>query len=452
MRYPQDESSTIEWKRELPHNDQIIKTIIGFCNQNGGKIIIGVANSGEIVGISPEIIQKALESLEKMIYEASSPTIIPRIYTQRFGEKSLLIIEVSSGMSKPYYRTSEGIDKGTYIRLGRNTLRANSDMIKEMYWQSHGLDFETLPNHKAHEEDLDKIKIQSFLDNRKNHGKLRYEKSTLLAYHLIKCEHSMFYPTQMALLLFGKQPQYYLSEAMIICSHFQGISGRDAIASIDCEGVLFDQFNQCYSFIISRLSKSFKIRKPKREEQLEIPEIAIREALLNAIVHRNYHIKAPIKIAIYEDRIEIFSPGTFPGPLDLKNLKSGITYLRNPMICKIFREIGYIEKLGTGLIAIFESFEKRGLLDPKIIEGENYVKCILPRIFKKKIILNKEEENLEKLFALSIEISVEDVQNILGVSRQTASRKMNKLIESGFVERVGKTRSTRYRLIKKLNN
>lgn len=449
MRYPQNESSTIEWKRELPRNDQIIKTIIGFCNQNGGKIVIGVANSGEIVGIATEIIQKALESLEKMIYEASSPTIIPRIYTQRFGEKCLLIIEVSSGMSKPYYRTSEGLDKGTYIRLGRNTLRANSDMIKEMYWQSHGLDFETLPNHNAKEEDLDSKKIKTFLDNRKNHGNLKYEKSTLLAYHLIKSEHSIFYPTQMALILFGKLPQFFLSEAMIICSHFQGISGRDVIATIDCEGVLFDQFNQCYSFIVSRLPRSFKIRKPKREEQLEIPEIAIREALLNAIVHRNYHIKAPIKVAIYDDRIEIFSPGSFPGPLDLKNLKSGITYLRNPMICKIFREIGYIEKLGTGIITIFESYEKRGLLDPKIIEGENYVKCILPRILKKKVVLNKEEENLEKLFVLSTEISVEDVQKILGVSRQTASRKMNKLIKKGFVQRVGKTRSTRYKLIKK---
>ncbi|NGX49425.1 MAG: hypothetical protein K940chlam5_01023, partial [Candidatus Anoxychlamydiales bacterium] len=407
------------------------------------KIVVGVANSGEIIGVSQEIIQKAFESLEKAIYEASSPTIIPRIYTQRLGEKSLLIIEVSSGMTKPYFRKSEGLERGTYVRLGRSTLRATSDMIKELHWQSHGLDFETLPNYQAQKKDLDLKRIQVFLDNRKNHGKLKCDKSTLQAYHLIKEEHSKFYPTQMALLLFGKQPQYFLSEAMIICSHFQGTTGRDAIASIDCEGILFDQFNQCYSFIVSRLSKSFKIRKPIREEQLEIPEISIREALLNAIVHRNYHIKAPIKVAIYNDRIEIFSPGSFPGPLDLKNLKAGITYLRNPMICKIFREIGYIEKLGTGLIAIIESYEKRGLSDPKIIEGENYVKIILPRVLKKKNI-NREQKKLEELFALSSEISIEDVQRILGVSRQTASRKMNRFIEKGVVERIGKTRSTRY--------
>ena len=114
-----------------------------------------------------------------------------------------------------------------------------------------------------------------------------------------------------------------------------------------------------------------------------------REALLNAIVHRNYHIKAPIKIAIYENRVEIFSPGQFPGPLDPKNLKTGITYLRNPAICKILRESGYVEKLGSGLITIFESYEKRNLEDPIVIEGENYIKCILPRVLKPVKVLDE---------------------------------------------------------------
>lgn len=444
MRYPQDESSSIEWKLELPRNDQIIKTIIGFCNQNGGKIVIGVANSGQIMGISEEIIQKALEFLEKAIYEASCPTIVPRVYAQRFGDKSLLMIEVSEGMSKPYFRKSEGLDKGTYIRLGRSTLRANKDIIEELHLQTKGLDFEVLPNYRGKKEDLDYVKIQEFLDNRKNQAKATLDDSILLAYRLIYEEHSQLYPTQMALLLFGKNPQFFLSESMIICSHFQGISGRDVIATIDCEGTLFEQFQRCYSFVIGRLFTSFKIRGLKREEALEIPEIAIREALLNAIIHRNYHIKAPTKVAIFDDRIEIFSPGSFPGPLNPKNLKTGITYLRNPLICKILREAKYVEKLGTGLIAIFTSYEERGLVDPKVIEGENYVKVTLPRVYKKKLP-KIEGKDLEKLYTHSSEISIEDVQKTLGISRQTASRKMNQLIEQGLVERIGKTRAIRYR-------
>ena len=442
MRYPEDESSTMEWKREFPENDQILKTIIGFCNHYGGKIAVGVADSGEIIGLPQTVIEKALESLDKAICDASHPAIMPRVYAQLFGDKSVLIVEVSSGMSKPYFRKSEGMNRGTYIRVGRNTVRATPEIVEELRWQAQGIDFETLPHYRSSKEDLDLKSFQFFLDHRKNQAQAEANDQTLRAYQLLISEHSKWVPTHAGLLLFGKQPQLFLSEAMIICSHFQGNTGRNTIATVDCEGTLFNQFKQAYAFIISRLYRSFKIEGPKRVEKLEIPEVAIREALLNAIIHRNYHIKGPTKIAIYDDRIEIFSPGLFPGPLDPKNLKTGVTYLRNPFICKIFREAGYVEKLGSGIIAIFDSYDKEGLASPQILEGENYVKSILPRGQKKEV---KEEDDFSKLFASSSEISLEDVQRILGVSRATASRRMNQWIKEGKINRIGKTRAIRYR-------
>jgi len=444
MRYPEDESSMVEWKREIPQSEQIIKTVIAFCNHTGGKIVVGVADSGEIIGVSVGEIQKAMEFLDKAIYEASHPTIIPRIYAQRFGEKSVLVIEVSSGMSKPYFRKSEGLDRGTYIRLGRSTMKATPDIIEELRWQASGLDFETLPNYRATKEDLDLGAIQDFLDGRKNQAHAECSEPILRAYALLVLEHSKLYPTNAALLLFGKRPQLFLTEAMIICTHFQGISGREAIASVDCEGTLFNQFSQAYSFITSRLYKSFRIRGPKREEKLEIPEVAIREALLNAIIHRNYHIKGPTKISIYDNRVEIFDPGSFVGPFDPNNLKTGITCLRNPVICKIFREADYVEKLGTGLIAIFDSYQAHNLADPRVLEGENFVKIILPREAKKK--MKPQENELSKLFASSSEISLNDIQKTLGISRATATRKMNRWIKERKVERIGKTRSIRFRI------
>ncbi len=445
MRFPENESSILEWKKEIPQNDQILKTIIGFCNHNGGKIVIGVSDNGEITGLAEDEVQKALESVEQSIYDASYPTIIPRIYTQRFGDKSVLIIEVSAGMSKPYFRKSEGLDKGTYVRIGRTTMKATPEMIQELKWQASGIDYETMANYKARKEDLDEKKIQYFLDHRKNKGRADLDDSVMSSYHLIVLEHSQFYPTQAGLLLFGKDPQHFLSEAMIICSHFEGNSGRNTIATIDCEGMLFDQFKQAFSFVLSRLSKSFQIHGPQRTQKLEIPEVAIREALLNALIHRNYFIKAPIKISIYDNRLEIYSPGSFPGPLNITKIKAGITYLRNPLICKIFREAGYVEKLGTGFISIFESYELEGLEDPQIIEGENFIKCILPREAKTTVQKTAHNE-LSKLFSLSTEISIDDVQQILGVSRQTASRVMNRLIKEGLVVRQGKARSTKYKL------
>ena len=451
MKYPGLESSTLEFKRTLPENDQIIKTVIGFCNRNGGKLIIGVEPDGTIIGLSEEEIQKIMEYANKSIYEASSPPIVAGVYSQRIGDKTLLIIEASSGMNKPYYRKSEGLDRGTYIRLGRSTVRATADMIEELKWQSKGRTFDMLPVYHGKEEDLDKTRILEFLRSRKSSKVKIISNEILSSYNLIIEEHSSIYPTVGGILLFGKEPQKFFFEAMIICTHFSGINGRKAIASTDCTGTLFEQFDRAYDFILSRLNRSFSIEGPKRQERLEIPESAIREILLNALVHRNYHINAPTKIAIYDNRIEIFSPGVFPGPLDTQNLKMGLTYIRNNIICKIFREAGYIEKLGSGFITLFESYEKRHLYPPEVIEGENFIKCILPRkSFPAKPYKEKDEtQKILALFEISEEITISDVMRTLKLSRPTAGRRLAQLTQKGLIEQIGQSKATRYRKTQK---
>lgn len=453
MRFSDSESNILEFKVEIPRNDQIIKTVIGFCNLHGGKLVLGVADDRTIKGLSEDEIEQAMESIHSSIYDACSPHILPRIYIQRCDDKTILIIEVSEGMNKPYYKRSEGMEKGTYIRLGRHTLRATEEMIEELKLQSRGIDFECLPVYQATLDDLDQEKIKAFLSNRKNHGVVELNDQTMKAYSLIAYDQARQYPSILANLLFGRHPQHYCSEAMIICTHFRGISGREVIATVDCEGTLFDQFRQAFGFVTSRLYRSFSIKKLKRDEQLEIPEEAIREALLNAIAHRNYYIKSPTKIAIYDDRVEFFSPGQFPGPIRIDNLKAGITYLRNPIICKILREANYIEKLGSGFITIFDSYEKRGLKTPQVIEGENYIKCILPReeLSKNKMIPKNDVQKILDLFVGDNEIDIKDVMQKLSISRSTAVRKLNQMIKENLIERVGKTKSIRYRLVKDKN-
>jgi len=447
MKYPAEESSTLELKKAIPENDQIVKTIIGFCNQKGGKLVIGVDSNGAIIGIPKNDIQKTMEYINKSIFESSSPAIIPLVYMQIIGDKSLLIIEVSSGMSKPYYRTSEGLDKGTYIRLGRSTLRATADIIQELQWQSRGYSFDTMPVHRADEHDLDDKKILEFLNERKTSKVQKLSHEILTCYDIITKEHAISYPTVAGILLFGRTPQRFFSEAMIICSHFVGVSGRNAIASIDCEGTLFEQFNTAYNFVLSKLERSFTIQAPKRKEQLEIPQEAIREILLNAVIHRNYHINGPTKVAIYDNRIEIFSPGTFPGPISVENLDLGLTYTRNKAICKAFREVGYIEKLGSGFLTLFSSYKKAKLSPPQIIEGTNYIKCILPRrsFLTSYSQESKNDQEILNLFKIAEEISISDVIKILKMTRATAGRRLADLTSRGILVQAGKGRAVRYR-------
>lgn len=231
-----------------------------------------------------------------------------------------------------------------------------------------------------------------------------------------------------------------------MCTQFAGNSGRNVVATIDATGTLFEQYDKAYHFIVMHLTRSFVIKGPKRLEQLEIPESAIREALLNAIVHRNYHILGPIKVAIYDNRVEIFSPGVFPGPLNTNNLKMGITYIRNTVICKVFREAGFIEKLGSGFITMFESYEKRKLYPPQVIEGDNFIKCILPRpSFSAHLYPDDEGQKIVALLELTPEVSISDIIKLLHLPRSTAGRRLAELTEKGVIEQVGQGKATRYR-------
>jgi ATP-dependent DNA helicase RecG len=451
MKYPEPESSFLEFKREVPKNDQIIKAIIGFCNRYGGKLIIGVDDDRTVVGISDQEIENLMESLDRSIYEATTPPIFPLVYTQTMNNKTILCVEVSKGMNKPYYRRSEGLESGVYVRVGRHTFRANADLSEELKWQSRGITFDTLPVYPANvEENLNETKISSFFQKRKNCSKTPITPKLLEAYEITTPEHGKTYPTTAGILLFGKNPQKYFSEAMIICTHFAGIDGRNALATKDCVGTLFEQYQEALAFILSRLYYSFTIKGFEREEALEVPEVAIREVLLNLLVHRNYHIKSPAKIAIYDDRIEFFSPGDFPGPLDSHNLLEGMSFLRNPAICRVFREARFIEKLGTGLITLFNSYMQMELPRPYVTEGTSFVKCVLPRNtpqnmhLRQNITVPADLQPIYDLFGIGNEITVSHVMRTLNLPRSTAGRHLATLVQKNLITKKGAGRAACY--------
>ncbi|MFV0339876.1 MAG: RNA-binding domain-containing protein [Parachlamydiaceae bacterium] len=444
MKYAGQESSKLEFKENLPKSSQLIKTAIAFSNMNGGKLIVGINDRREVIGIPEMEAHEAMEWIEKSVFEATVPPILPLVYQQRIDGKVLLIMEVSAGFNKPYYQKSLGLDQGTFVRLGRSTMKANADLIEELKWQARGISYDQLPVYHATVEDLNQTTIEEFITHRRSGVKIRITEELLSSYHVVTKEHHNIHPSVAGLLLFGKNPQQFLTESYILCTHFSGVEGRNAIASRAMNGTLFEQFNAAYDFVLSCLNKSYHIKGKKRDEKLEIPAVAIREALMNAILHRNYHISAPIKLAIYQDRIEIFSPGGFPGPIDSDHLESGITYVRNHAIAKILWEFNYIEKMGSGFITIFSSYRKESLQSPLIQEDVNHIKVVLPR---KKTVSGEgaDEELILNLFHLAEEISRSDVVERLQIPKTTVGRLLNKMTGEGKLIRYGKGPKTSYK-------
>lgn len=445
MKYSEQESTVLEFKSNIPKNDQIIKTIIAFCNGTGGKLILGIEDDGTVCGIKEHDALELQEQLGQAIYQATSPPILPNIFLQRLGEKLILVIKASSGMNKPYFQSVKGIDAGTYVRSGRSTLKASAEIIQELQWQSRGIAFDAMPVYQASINDFEQRKIDNFFATRRHSPLKKVTNDVLQSYKFIINEHEKTYPTTAGILLFGREPQYYFSEAMIICSHFKGVSGREAIASIDCIGTLFEQFEMAYNFIVNRLSVAFTIHSLRREERLEIPPIALREILLNALVHRDYHHRGPSKIAIYDDRIEVFSPGNFPQPLP--SLRLGLTTVRNTTICRAFREANYIEKLGTGFLTLFDSYDKWQLPEPNVQSGSGFVKCILPRPYRQnyRAPLFNDEQRILQLFEASVELSAAEIIQLTQIPRSSLARKLKALVDKKVLEVIGQGKATRYR-------
>jgi ATP-dependent DNA helicase RecG len=176
-----------------------------------------------------------------------------------------------------------------------------------------------------------------------------------------------------------------------------------------------------------------------------IPEVALREAITNAAIHRKYSIPGATKIALYDDHLEIFSPGNFPGHVNVNNLGEGITHFRNPILGRMSHKMGIIEKLGSGIKLIFDSCKKAGIVAPIFREDGDYVKVI----FQFEPLKNErksDEEMLLILFKSSQTLTINDMIAYLGRSKNTTFKILHALIKKGLVKQIGKGKITRYSL------
>lgn len=456
MKFDGIESATLEFKREKPSKQQIINTIIGFCNFCGGRLVIGVADDGTVIGIDEEQAVSMKESLHSSIVSSCTPIIIPSIYLQRLGEKIVLVIEVSSGMTKPYFRSDEGLVNGTYLRLGPETVKARPEMVRELQWEAQGHFLDEMPLHRGSVEDLDLELFKQYLSERGYVVDGIHLGELLTQYGLLAEEHRQSYPSVGGILLFGKKPQHLLPEAYIICTQFRGTEGREAIASQDCTGTLFQQLNQAFTFVESRLNKEYTIDGLRRRERLEIPVLALREAIINAVLHRNYLIPGPSKIAIFGNRLEIYSPGNFPRPIPLNQLECGVSMARNCVISQCFRQAKLVERMGSGWTTIFSSYRQWHLPEPSVMEGTGFVKVVLPRFTATTDMVpdasRGEPSSLKEILRLAEcqgRIAARDVISRVQVSRQTASRLLAQLVDDGMLRRVGRGNATHYEFIRK---
>ena len=443
------ESETTELKETVV--DDIKKEIIAFANCDGGKLYIGVRDDGTVVGIDdPDGISLQISN---MVRDAIKPDVTMFLYYRTISEdgKEIIAVDIQRGTDRPYYLAKKGMrPEGVYVRQGYSSVPATDMAIRRMIKETDGDRFEAMRS-------------------------LNQE----LTFETAKKEFALrnidFGPQQMRTLKLLDQDDLYSNLGLLLsdqCVHtikvavFQGTDQTIFKDRREFAGSLMQQMNEVYDFIDFRNQTRATVEKLLRTDIRDYPEIAIREALLNLLVHRDYAFSASALIRIYADRIEFISIGGLMPGFDLEDIMAGISVCRNQDLANVFYRLHLIEAYGTGISKIMKAYENMQE-KPAIETTRNTFKIILPNINAKYETENipvqkpvsapdaaagaskslSDEEKVLKYAQSHGAITRNDVIALLGTSTSTASRVIRKMVNANLLKQNGKARNTSYTVI-----
>jgi len=453
------ESKTLEFKRALPKNENIAKTVIAFSNTSGGKLIIGVNNNREIIGINDNELFDIQDDVASVIADNCSPGIMPEIYSVNIVGKLLLVIEVVRGNLKPYFLKNHGKADGTYIRIGATNRLADLDTIAELERQKRHISFD---EEICYDVTFDQLDISPLLQQFKNINKPLNE-DKLRNLKLIKAENGKSYPTNALMILLGKFPH-----CTVKCARFKGTTMDVFIDKKEYGGDIFSILENTQSFVLNHINLKAEIEGLYRKETYEIPVVALREILTNALIHRDYVNQGrDVKVGVYDDIVNVVSPGSLPNNITIEDIFNGRSEVRNRVIAHIFKDLGLIEQWGSGINRIINACKEQGLPTPKIEEKNDFfdVEIIRPRTItdhRPEETVGKPSENrripsdcneqereiLEYVFENG-SIKSKQVGEILNIKESRTRELLRVMVEKKFIEKHGQGRSTFYTIVEK---
>jgi ATP-dependent DNA helicase RecG len=352
------EGKTLEFKQDLTSLQPILKTLIAFANTAGGCLIIGIDNDGKILGV--ENVFQEEERLASSIADSIYPFLMSEITIASIDGKSLLVVSVAHWKG-PFYLKAKGPIDGVFVRLGSTNRSAGPELLEELKRCGTYTSFDQTPCREVDASGLNQEQIQrAFAEI----GRKINEAELLSLGILIHEPHSKKNVcSQGGILLFGNSDvrNRYFPGSVIRCARFSGTEKIDFIDQYDIDRTLVDAMEEILKFIRRNTRLSAKVRETLREEISEYSPVVIREIVINALVHADYSLKGMhLRISIFDDRLEIESPGMLPLGYTLDDFRSGISHVRNKVIARTFRELHRMEEWGTGYRRIVEACRKGG--------------------------------------------------------------------------------------------
>lgn len=430
------ESEKIELKAIVV--DDIKKEIIAFANCDGGTLYIGVQDDGTVIGLdNPD---HASLQISNMVRDTIKPdlTMFLHYETITTDNKQIIAINVQQGADRPYYIAKKGLrPEGVYVRQGYSSVPATNTAIRKMIKETDGDSFEMM---RSLEQELtfDAAK-KEFSDRGVSFGLNQMKTLSVMGQDGIY--------TNLGLLL-SDQCMHTVKAAV-----FQGTNQDIFKDRKEFTGSLFRQIDDVYSYIDFFNQTQSTFEGLRRIDSRDYPEAAVREALLNSLVHREYSFSASTLISIYSDRLEFISIGGLVTGVTLKDVLMGISVCRNTKLANVFYRLELIEAYGTGMRKIMDAYKGNDKM-PKIEISDNVFKVILPNLnasYENHPAKMRNQENEYELKVIDLveqqgTITRRETEILLGISQTTSGRLLKKMIQKGQLIQNGRGKNTFYTL------
>lgn len=426
------EGKTLEFKRDLSSPDGVLKSLVAFANTAGGTVLIGVEDrTRHVRGVSDPLDLE--ERLANLISDHIAPRLVPELEIVPWRRTHVVVVQVHASPVRPHFLRREGLDTGVYVRVGSTNRRADRELIEELRRFARGEAYDEQPLPDLDSEAIDfRAASESFAPIR------RLRRTDLLTLRLVTIHQGRRAPTIGGLLLFGRRREAHFPDAWIQAGRFRGLDRSRIVDRAEIHDHLVPAVDRAIAFVEKHALRGAQIGRLRREDRWSVPPVSTREAIVNAVVHADYSQKgAPIRVAIFDDRVEIENPGLLPFGLTLDDLPRGISKLRNRVIGRVFHALGLVEQWGSGIQRMTAACRAAGLAPPVLEEiGTRFrVTLRLGRIGQP--VLDETEDTILRLLRDGRGHLTSEIARAIRLTPRATRTRLLRLVGRGLVREVG---------------
>lgn len=441
---------TLAFLPEAASPRRLAETLVALANAHGGALLLGVSTAGKPTGLaSPRGAQDRAMAASLMV---EPPLILPLPETLAVNGQEVCVVHVPPGLSHPYSLN------GQYLtRDGKENRPLTTAELRSLLLARGAVSFESAPALDATWEDLDEAQVARYLERLPGLTAASMPAALLNRGCVKTTERGQFAPTHAGILLFGRNPQRFLPSAEIIAVRYAGASMSDEFVREDIQGTLPQQIRRAETFIATNMRRGMRIRGFTREEVAEYPLSVAREAVVNAVAHRDYGVRGDsIRLLMFSNRLEVYSPGRLPGHVTLDNLLTE-RFSRNEVIVQVLSDLGFIERLGYGIDRMIAAMQETGLPAPRFEEttagfrvtlyghGDNLVSPTPEAQRWGNLLLNPRQEQAMAYVAEHGRITNSALQTLCpDVSPETIRRDLADLVDKNLLMKIGEKKATYY--------